>query len=265
MDSTIAKKAEQALTSLGVTDRTLTAQQRRALDEQGYLVVTGVVGEADLGRLRAAFDRACDAEGIPPNGTRHPKGLLDLDPGFVRFLMHPVVLAATWHVLGRPFRAGMVAGRDPLPGFGQQALHPDGLDPGPSAPFQLVTTLGLIDDYTEDNGATRLVPGSHRARRGPPKSFALPSSRHPDQIVVTAPAGSVLVFNGHLWHGGTGNRSGDHRRIVQSSFAGWEQFRRMQDQLQQLGVEPDERFATSGSPDLDVAPEVRFLLGRDPE
>ena len=76
----------------------------------------------------------------------------------------------------------------------------------------------MIDDFTPDNGSTRLVPGTHRARCPPPKSFADPASRHPDQVVVTAPAGSVVVFNGHLWHGGTCNRGGDHRRAVQCSF-----------------------------------------------
>jgi ectoine hydroxylase-related dioxygenase (phytanoyl-CoA dioxygenase family) len=108
-----------------------------------------------------------------------------------------------------------------LPGFGQQGLHMDCVDSGPSTPFQVVTAFGLIDDFTPDNGATRLVPGSHRARRAPPKSFADPASRHPDQVVVTAPAGSVLVFNGHIWHGGTCNRTGGvHRRAVQYAFGG---------------------------------------------
>lgn len=99
-----------------------------------------------------------------------------------------------------------------------EELHMDCVDLGPSAPYRAVTVLGLIDAFTEENGATRVVPGSHLARRPPPKGFADPASRHPDQVVVTASAGSVLVFNGHLWHSGTRNRSGGHRRAVQCSF-----------------------------------------------
>jgi len=213
-------KTEEDLASLGVTAETLTVAQRRALDERGYLVLPGAVGANDLERLRSTFDRACDVEGIPPRGTRHPRGLLDGDAAFAGFVTFPALLAAVQHVLGRPFLAGAVVGRDPLPGFGQQGLHIDGVESGPSTPFQIVTALGLLDEFTADNGATRLVPGSHRWRRSPPKSFTDPASRHPDQVVVTAPAGSVLVFNGHLWHGGTCNRSGEHRRVTQCSFVG---------------------------------------------
>jgi Phytanoyl-CoA dioxygenase (PhyH) len=202
----------------GATAEVLTAGQRRALDERGYLVLPGAVAADVLGRLRSAFDRACEAEGIPPNGTRHPRGLIDAEPAFAGFLTHPPLLAAVRHILRAPFRLG-VAGRDPLPGYGQQGLHIDCVDPGPPAPYLAVTALGLIDAFTEENGATRVVPGSHRARRPPPKGFADPASRHPDQVVVTAPAGSVLVFNGHLWHSGTRNRSGGHRRAVQCSLA----------------------------------------------
>ena len=61
-----------------------------------------------------------------------------------------------------------------------------------------------------------------RGNPKPSRSLANPASFHPDQIVVTAPAGSVLVFNGHLWHAGTCNRSNGHRRVLQCSFHGGE-------------------------------------------
>jgi ectoine hydroxylase-related dioxygenase (phytanoyl-CoA dioxygenase family) len=210
---------DHVLASLGVAAQSLGPAQRAALDEQGYLILRNVVATKELGRLRSAFDRACDLEGIAHGGTRHPSRLLDSDPAFGAFVTHPGVLAAVWHILGRPFRMGAGAGRDPQPGHGQQGLHMDCVDSGPGTPFQVVTALGLVDDFTAENGATRLVPGSHLFRRPPPKSFSDPSSRHPAQVIVTAPAGSVLVFNGHLWHGGTRNRSTGNRRVVQCSFA----------------------------------------------
>ncbi len=212
----------EALASLGVSATSLTSAQRTALDERGYLVILGVVGLAELDRLTSTFDRACERQGLTPGGNRHPAALIDEDPGFVAFVKHPSVLAAVRHVLGRPFRLAGAAGRDPLPSHGAQGLHIDCVDPGPASPFQAVTALGLIDGFTPDNGATRLVPGSHRLRRPPPKSFAGPPSRHPEQIVIAAPAGSVLLFNGHLWHSGTLNRSQGHRRVLQCSFLGGE-------------------------------------------
>jgi ectoine hydroxylase-related dioxygenase (phytanoyl-CoA dioxygenase family) len=218
LDIQLLLVTDEVLASLGASPRSMTQAQRLALDEGGYLVIPSVVGSAVLDGLRSTFDRACEQQGIRAGGTRHPAGLIDQDPGFLAFVKHPSVLAAVWHVLGRPFRLGGAAGRDPLPGHGHQGLHIDCVDPGPSSPFQVVSALGLIDALTSDNGATRVVPGTHRLRRPPPKSFAGPASRHPGQIIVSAPAGSVLVFNGHLWHGGTVNRSQSHRRVLQCSF-----------------------------------------------
>jgi Phytanoyl-CoA dioxygenase (PhyH) len=218
MDSSCLFNPEEALASLVVTVETLTVAQRQALDDCGYLVLPPAVDAGELETLPSAFDRACAAEGVPESGTRHPKTLLDCHAAFVDFLIDPGLLAAVLHVLGRPFFVGQIAGRDPLPGYGQQGLHIDCVDPGPATPFQVVTALGLLDAFTPDNGATRLVPGSHRARRPPPKSFADPASRHPEQVVITAPPGSLLVFNGHLWHAGTRNCSRGHRRAVQCSF-----------------------------------------------
>ena len=247
MDPDAMRKTDDALALLGVTAETLAAADRRALDERGYLVLPGAVDAGELDRLRAAFDRACDLEGIPPRGTRHPKRLLEADPAFARFLTDARVLAAVMHVLGRPFRAG-AAGRDPLPGFGQQGLHADWPETGPSSLYYVVTAIGMIDAFAPDNGATRVVPGSHKIRRPVPRSYADPAARHPDQVVVTAPAGSVLVFNGHLWHGGTGNASVDHRRAVQCSFRARE-------------VSP---VADAGPPPPGLSPAARALLGFDP-
>jgi ectoine hydroxylase-related dioxygenase (phytanoyl-CoA dioxygenase family) len=219
MDAALRFETDEELASFGVNERTLTRAERLELDERGYLVLPRVVGAKELDRLRAAFDRACEQENIAPSGTRHPTKLLEHDPTFVAFLHHPKVLAAIQHLLGYPFAAGM-GGRDPLPGFGEQGLHTDWAGPGTSIQPFAATVLGMIDAFTEDNGATRLVPGSHVARRPPPKLFSDPASRHPNQVIVTAPAGSVLVFNGLTWHGGTRNRGNDRRRAVHCSILG---------------------------------------------
>jgi ectoine hydroxylase-related dioxygenase (phytanoyl-CoA dioxygenase family) len=211
---------DEALTSLGVSSKSLTQAQRTALDDRGYLVIPEIAAESRLERSRSAFDHACDQQQIPAGGTRHPIGLLDDEPSFLGLVTHASVLAAVRHVLRRPFHFPGVAGRDPMPGHGAQGLHIDLVDPGPASPFQAVTALVLLDDFTTENGATRLVPGSHRFRRPPPKSFSGPACRHPDQIIIEAPAGSVLVFNAHLWHSGTLNRTRSHRRVLQCSFPG---------------------------------------------
>jgi len=130
----------------------------------------------------------------------------------------PKVLATARQILKRPFRVSQLSGRDPLPGFGQQGLHIDWYQRSGSEPFSIVTTIWLLDDFTERNGATRLVPGSHLVPTPLPKSMQEPANRHPNQKIITASAGSVLVFNGHVYHSGTRNDSNAPRRVLQCLF-----------------------------------------------
>jgi hypothetical protein len=164
--------------------------------------------DAWLAGLRTAFESAI-AQGKRQGAHVH---LDSYDPAFVGVYTHPKVLAAVLQVLQQPFKAGPIVGRDPVPGQGQQALHADGLT-------RMVTTLWLLDDFTLDNGATRLVPGSHHVPKSLPKGMLQPESRHPAEQQIIAWAGSVLVFHSQLLHSGTRNRSGTRRRVLQGVYA----------------------------------------------
>jgi ectoine hydroxylase-related dioxygenase (phytanoyl-CoA dioxygenase family) len=78
-------------------------------------------------------------------------------------------------------------------------------------------TMWPLTDFTEENGATRVVPGSHRNGRKIDDDLKDAKDAHPQEIKLTASVGTVIVFNGHLWHGATLNRS-DHRRASVTSF-----------------------------------------------
>jgi ectoine hydroxylase-related dioxygenase (phytanoyl-CoA dioxygenase family) len=205
---------EDALRQCGVTEATLSRAERAALDRDGYLVLAGVMDGGWLAGLRAAFDAAA------ARGLRHGQHVnlpWQDDPVFDRGHAHPRVLAAAHHVLRRPFRVSPPVGRAPTAGHGLQGLHPDwGRERG--RPFPVVTALWLVDDFTPTNGATRVVPGTHLLACPVPKALLNPGRRHPDQKVVVAPAGSVLVFNGCLLHGGTRNDSGAPRRVLQVQY-----------------------------------------------
>jgi ectoine hydroxylase-related dioxygenase (phytanoyl-CoA dioxygenase family) len=193
---------------------TLDTRQRMALDDFGYVVLPDVLDARMLVALRETFERAAAEQqqgaGARESGTRHVKFDFDTGAG--------AVADAIQHVIGRPFGLMNQGGRDPLPGFGQQGLHTDWRPRAAWEPFHAATALWLLDDFKCDNGATRVVPGSHR-KGAVPKSFADPEGHHPDEKVVIARAGSVLVINGHVWHSGTRNRSKASRRVVQSAFA----------------------------------------------
>ncbi len=175
-------------------------------------------------KLCRAFEQTAGEElaGQPAaqgeRGTRIVPNLLRRASAIKRLFTHPKLLAAAWHVLKRPFRLSDVHGREPQRGFGQQALHADWGPRAPRGPFHFFNSLWLLDEFTPDNGSTRVVPGTHHYTRPIDKALSSPASHHPDEQQVLAAAGSVLLFNGHLWHSGTCNTTGKPRRVIQSSY-----------------------------------------------
>jgi ectoine hydroxylase-related dioxygenase (phytanoyl-CoA dioxygenase family) len=106
-------------------------------------------------------------------------------------------------------------GRNPLPGGGRQGLHADQPPaPGSDGPPAL-TLIWMLDDFTEHNGATRVVPGSHLRRSMVPRSLAQPMCSHPEECTLSGAAGDVVVMDSHLWHAGGRNASSGMRRSIQ--------------------------------------------------
>lgn len=193
--------------------RSLTAMERQALDGAGYVLRTSALDDAWVKALLHAFETADEK-----SGTQHVE-ITPSTPGreaWHALERHPLLLEAARHILGRPFTGPGVHGRNPLPGYGQQGLHSDWKPRSAGDPFFVVTAIFMLDAFTEDNGATRIVPGSHLLTAPIAKSYAQPLAHHPDETVVPGPSGSVLIFNGHLWHSGTRNASTGPRRSVQA-------------------------------------------------
>jgi len=237
-------RIEDVLRELNVTEATLSIAEKESLDRVGYVVLSDVIDAGWLARLRTAFERAADGKG---SGTRHAGDLIQKDEAFDGVLTHSKILAAVYHVLRRSFKVLALGGRDPLPGYGQQGLHTDWYPrTSPSEPFSVATTLWLLDDFIENNGATRLIPGSHMWLKPLPKPMQQPEAKHPDQRLVIAKAGSALVFNGHLWHGGMRNESKSPRRVIQCQFV-----------AREMGL------MAQTQPDIParLTPAARYILG----
>jgi ectoine hydroxylase-related dioxygenase (phytanoyl-CoA dioxygenase family) len=237
-------RIEDALRECNVTETTLPAAEKESLDRLGYVVLPDVIDAGWLARIRTAFERAADGE---RSGTRHAGDLIQKDEAFEVVLTHPKILAAVYHVLRRSFKVLALGGRDPLPGYGQQGLHTDWYPrTSPSEPFSVATALWLLDDFIENNGATRLIPGSHLWLKPLPKPMKQPDAKHPDQRTVIAKAGSALVFNGHLWHGGSRNESKRPRRVIQCQFV-----------AREMGI------MAQTHPDIParLTPAARYILG----
>ncbi len=246
----------EALQELGVNQNTLSEAEKLALDEQGYVILRDVVDPKWLKELRDIFERGV-AENRE-NNTYHKKKELNIrhielksiedeDKAIERIYTHPKLLAAVHYILKDEFKIFSLSGRDPLPGFGQQGLHADWPPRPKGSAYQVVNSLWMLDDFTADNGATRLVPGTHKLPHQISKQMAQPESRHPEQVFAIAPAGSVLIFNAHLWHSGMRNNSQKSRRVINCFFS-----------LRELGLVAD----TEQAPKTAFTSAVEYIRGR---
>ena len=75
----------------------------------------------------------------------------------------------------------------------------------------------MLSDFTEANGATRVIPGTH-LRGQAPDVLEDPAAPHPEERLVPGEAGTVVVINSHMWHGTTRNDSGEARHSLTSFF-----------------------------------------------
>lgn len=225
---------QSALHSLGVRQDTLSTAEKRALDEEGYLHLPGILSSDQVLALRDRLGALEGEEGADAgkevhqeDGTARLANLVNKDPLFDLCWTHPKVLAAISYVLDGDLRLSSLNARAALPGHGLQRLHCDGsLTQQEFAPsivdgirrYSVCNSIWLLSDFTPENGATRLVPGSHRWGRMPQEAMDNPQDPHPEEVLVLGKAGDVCVFNAFTWHGGTVNRTDSPRRALHCYF-----------------------------------------------
>lgn len=245
-----------ALAALGVRDDTLRPGEREALDRDGYLPLPGILTPEQVARMGARLDALTAEEGADAGkevhqeaGTDRLSDLVNKDLMFDVCFTHPRVLAAVAHVLGGEFKLSSLNARAALPGCGLQHLHADWAGAVAPGDYFVCNSIWLLDDFTAENGATRVVPGSHRSGRTPRDEMEDPAAPHPRGVQLIAPAGTVVIFNSHSWHGGTLNRTPDRRRAMHSYFC-------RRDQKQQL----DQRAYVRPETLARLGPAARYIL-----
>ncbi|MFZ5635901.1 MAG: phytanoyl-CoA dioxygenase family protein [Pseudomonadota bacterium] len=183
---------------------------RERLQRDGYALLRGAIPGEWLDGLRAAFDAGVrPSEHWPvPRGVGWRHSMLDLDPTVRAVCRLPPLLAAAGALIGERFFLSQVEGREPLQGEGHQGLH---RDLSAERAGDTVNALAFFDDYGPDNGATRLVPGTHRP------ASRTSTSDHDDEsraMQLSGAAGDVLVFDADLLHAASLNPSGARRRTI---------------------------------------------------
>jgi ectoine hydroxylase-related dioxygenase (phytanoyl-CoA dioxygenase family) len=132
------------------------------------------------------------------------------DPLYV----YPPLLEAAARVIGRAFKLSSLSARSLHAEADVLDIHVDVERDSPDWP--LLAFILMVDEFRPDNGATRLLPGSHRWTHSP---RAARLQEYAAQLVsACGPAGSLLVFNGSTWHGQGINDSGVERRSLQGAF-----------------------------------------------
>ncbi|HVS38952.1 MAG TPA: phytanoyl-CoA dioxygenase family protein [Gemmataceae bacterium] len=183
---------------------------RERLHRDGYALVRGAIPAEWLDDLRAAFDTGVKpSERWPvPRGPGWRHSLLDLDPKVQAVCRLPEILATVGELIAERFFLSQVEGREPLAGGGHQKLH---RDLSARRPGDMVSALAYFDDYGPENGATRIVPGSHRSAPGEPPFDFNDESR---SVQLSGSAGDILVFDADLVHAASLNPTGARRRSI---------------------------------------------------
>ncbi len=241
----------------------MTELEKLALDRDGYLALENFMSsiphcgvEALRGRIEELFreegDRAgCEFKQEPH--TRRLANLVDKGEVFERVIAVPAILERVAHVLEGEFKLSSlnVRSADPLSDW-VQPLHADAGAVPDEKGYCVCNTVWMLDDFTRHNGAIRMVPGSHRWGKLPQQVLEDPRAPHPDEVLLTGKAGTVVVMNAHLWHGATANRTPAPRRALHAFYTRWD---KPQQQYQKalLRLEVQHR----------LSPELRKLLALD--
>jgi ectoine hydroxylase-related dioxygenase (phytanoyl-CoA dioxygenase family) len=229
------------------------SSHRERLDRDGYTILVDAFDASmagailvDIQRLELELEIGPGRNGFEGFATTRVYNLLAHGPLYAEIPVHPNVLPLMHHLLGDGCLVSSLSSITIGPGEAAQPIHADDQIMPLTKPHVATTanSMWAITDFTEANGATRIIPGTHTADGSPYYG------QHYDSICAEMTAGSILVWHGSLWHGGGANVTATPRvGIAMNYCAGWVR----QQENQQLGIP----LATLKS----FTPELQELCG----
>ena len=212
-----------------------TSQLVNQIQRDGYAFVPDLISPDECEKFKVLLEKNyedyaglyCDAdasagEQADKTGEKVVFNLHNKSIEWFHLFENPQVLAILDIILkeggyneDEPYYLNNISARSPLKGHPGQQLHLDSRLPGVNYCIS-VNVIWMLDDFTLENGATRVVPGSHNW-----KGYASDGLIHPDEVRVTGKKGGALIFNANLWHGGAQNITDGTRWGVALGYSRW--------------------------------------------
>ena len=237
----------------------LTDAHVKELEERGFVILEKLLTPGETDALRERSMQVAANEGEAGDGfmylddrAQRVWNLVNKGEVFEAAIQRPEVIAFMEHLLGGDFTLSSFTVNIIYPGAEHSDFH---LDrplsnvpvPRPSFPFS-ANSMWFLDDFTRDNGATWVVPGSHKRLVETPQQGV----EYEDAIQAQGPRGSVMIMNGAIWHRSGTNRT-DRDRAALLGFFCRSFLKPQQDHISLVGDDVVAR----------ATPKLRQLLGYD--
>ena len=194
---------------------------KRKLDEEGFALLENALSADEVNEIKACLVAGIEIskrDGVPTRGyafdpdlhNQRVFHLFNLDDRFIELIQAPIALEFVRHQLGEEFLISNFSANVTEPGNASMQLHADQgyvLPPWPEVPLAC-NVAWILDDFTPQNGGTRYVPGSHKFGHGPDPA------KNYDTVPIAAPAGSIMIMDGRLWHQTGANRTQNASRAA---------------------------------------------------
>ncbi len=197
----------------------------------GHCCIEGVIGPDEIGAIRENVARDVREHSILPPPQGYVPGFLRFNQALAPYLASPKLMEVVETLFGPHSRISMVTGSINGPGIPRGDLHADWPfnqknashipAPYPDAPMH-VLTMWMLTDFTHDNGATIIIPGSHRLSDHPRKGGEIdPRQPYPGEQRLLGKAGSVAMLDTRMWHAIAPNVTSEDRVAVIVRYAPW--------------------------------------------
>ena len=216
---------------MNILKNILTKNQKKQLNKKGYIVFKSIpFMKKNVKKMRDITKKLISKEGkkggwegkekyyakgkLFEKGTNRLGNLINKSKIFGELILIPEILSSAYTVINSNLKVAGLNFRNPLKNSGKQRLHMDWKPrKKKNEKFAGIVCFIFLDDANKKNGALRVVPGSHK-KLGWPEQYIDVMKKHKNEVLLSVKAGTVVVANLNLWHGGSNNISGKDRKMI---------------------------------------------------